>query len=173
MKAKREITKEELKEILELHKLWVIGDPKGVRANLSGANLSGADLRNAYLRGANLSGATGMITPSEYLSKHFERCNKGYLAYKTFGDVFPSPSRWSIKPGEILTETVNPNRADKCGCGINVAPLDWVKRNYDGDIWQVLIRWEWLADVIVPYSTDGKIRCGKVELVKVVKEAQG
>lgn len=81
MKAKREITKEELKEILELHKLWVIGDPKGVRAYLSGAYL-----RNANLSGANLSGATGMITPSEYLSKHFERCNKGYLAYKTFGD---------------------------------------------------------------------------------------
>ena len=57
MKAKREITKEELKEILELHKLWVIGDPKGVRANLSGADLRNANLSGAYLSGANLSGA--------------------------------------------------------------------------------------------------------------------
>lgn len=173
MKAKRKITKEELKEILELHRLWVIGDPKGVRADLSYANLSCANLSCANLRDADLSGATGLITPSEYLSKHFERCNKGYLAYKTFGGEFPSLSIWLIKPGEILAETVNPNRTDECGCGINVAPQDWVKRNYNGDIWQVLIRWEWLADVIVPYNTDGKIRCGKVELVKVVKEAQG
>lgn len=30
----------------------------------------------------------------------------------------------------------------------------------------------WLADVVVPYNTDGKIRCGKAELVKIVKEAQ-
>ena len=26
----------------------------------------------------------------------------------------------------------------------------------------------WFADVVVPYNTDGKIRCGKVELVKIV-----
>jgi len=65
---------------------------------------------------------------------------------------------------------VNANRTDVCGCGINVAPLEWVKRNYKGVIWKVLIRWEWLAGVCVPYNTDGKIRCERVELVEVVEK---
>jgi hypothetical protein len=45
------------KEILKPHTLWLQGDPKGVRANLSRANLSGADLSGADLSWANLSGA--------------------------------------------------------------------------------------------------------------------
>jgi uncharacterized protein YjbI with pentapeptide repeats len=51
-----------IKEILALHQLWINGDSKGIRANLSkadlsGAYLNGADLSGAYLNGANLSGA--------------------------------------------------------------------------------------------------------------------
>ena len=133
-----------------------------------GADLSYADLSSANLYGAGLSGTKGLVIPSEYIAQHFERVKDGYIGYKTFGGVFSPPDRWAIKPGEIITETVNPNRTDNCGSGINIAPLDWVKGHYQGDIWQVLIRWEWLADVIVPYNTDGKIRCGKVELVKIV-----
>jgi hypothetical protein len=48
----------------------------------------------------------------------------------------------------------------------------WIKDNYDGDIWKtwkVLIRWEWLAGVIVPYNTDGKIRCERCELLEIVE----
>ena len=56
------ITKEELKEILRLHSLWLEDKEKGVRANLSEtdlswANLRGADLSGAGFSGANLSGA--------------------------------------------------------------------------------------------------------------------
>ncbi len=49
-------TKEELNDILRLHKLWLNDDENGVRANLSEANLSGAYLSGAKLSGANLSG---------------------------------------------------------------------------------------------------------------------
>ena len=58
-------TTKQLTEILRLHNLWLIGDPAGVRANLSSANLrsedlscanlSCADLRSANLRSADLS----------------------------------------------------------------------------------------------------------------------
>jgi uncharacterized protein YjbI with pentapeptide repeats len=56
------ITKEELNEILENHKLWSQDHNTGKRANLSGmdlsgANLMGADLEEANLMGANLMGA--------------------------------------------------------------------------------------------------------------------
>ena len=54
--AKR-ITQEELEVFLRKHKLWIEGDPKGERADLSGANLSGADLWRADLSGADLRGA--------------------------------------------------------------------------------------------------------------------
>ena len=60
-------TLDELREILRLHKAWVLGETGGSRANLgladlsranlSGANLSRADLSLANLSGANLSGA--------------------------------------------------------------------------------------------------------------------
>jgi hypothetical protein len=61
------MTKEELKVILNNHKLWLDEKEEGVRAylryanlryvNLEGADLRDADLRDADLRYANLSGA--------------------------------------------------------------------------------------------------------------------
>ena len=48
---------EQLKEILDNHKMWLAGKEGGKRADLSGANLRGADLRGANLRGADLRGA--------------------------------------------------------------------------------------------------------------------
>ena len=53
----KKITREELDEVLRKHKLWLIGDPEGERANLYGADLCEANLREANLREANLSGA--------------------------------------------------------------------------------------------------------------------
>ena len=53
----RTITKTELAEILEKHKLWRWKKAGGKRADLSEADLHGADLRCADLRCANLSGA--------------------------------------------------------------------------------------------------------------------
>ena len=48
------MTKEELREVLRLHKLWLDGDKNGERADLRWDDLQGADLRGADLRGANL-----------------------------------------------------------------------------------------------------------------------
>lgn len=49
--------KEELNNILELHKKWLNDKKEGERADLRYANLQGADLQGADLRGANLRGA--------------------------------------------------------------------------------------------------------------------
>ena len=104
------------------------------------------------------------------MDSHFEKTKDGYIVYKTFGGMFAPNKSWEIKKGSIITEVVNANRTNDCGCGINVAPLEWVKSNYKGEIWKVLIRWEWLVGVIVPYNTDGKIRCERCELVEIVEE---
>ena len=53
----KKITQEELQQFLRKHKLWLIGDPNGKRADLRGANLRGADLYGANLYGADLYGA--------------------------------------------------------------------------------------------------------------------
>ena len=53
----KKITKIQLAEILKKHKLWLVDDDNGERADLSRANLSRADLSRANLFRANLSGA--------------------------------------------------------------------------------------------------------------------
>ena len=50
-------TNNELRKIIANHKSWILGDPNGKRADLSGANLRWADLSWANLSGADLSGA--------------------------------------------------------------------------------------------------------------------
>ena len=180
------MTAEKLAEILEKHKFYLDGKEGGERANLSDANLSGANLSRANLSGANLSdanlsganlsradlsGAKGLLSTVNFLEAHFERTADGYIAYKTFNSVYHAPEKWKIEPGATIEENVNFTRAQECGCGINVAPLDWVKKSYgkNSEIWKVLIRWEWLCGVCVPYMSDGKIRCERVELLEVVK----
>ena len=53
----KEITRDELNEILRKHNLWLKGDFNGARADLYRAELRGANLNGADLRGANLNGA--------------------------------------------------------------------------------------------------------------------
>jgi uncharacterized protein YjbI with pentapeptide repeats len=87
---------DELKTILEQHKLW-LEDEGGARANLQGADLRGADLRGADLRDADLDysclplwcGSKGMIVDKRIASQiaaHFcvlECDDAGYLAART------------------------------------------------------------------------------------------
>lgn len=159
------MTAEKLKEVLEAHRKWLKGEEGGVRANLTRADLTGADLT-----GANLSRAKGLSLASDILSDLFKVTKDGIIAYKIFGAQYGIPESWKLEPGAVITENVNHCRTNDCGCGINVATLDWLKKTYHGEIWEVLIRWEWLPDVCVPYVTSGKIRCGKCELVKVVEK---
>ncbi len=54
----REVSEDELTQILAAHKTWLETDGKeGERADLFRANLQGADLRRANLQGASLVGA--------------------------------------------------------------------------------------------------------------------
>lgn len=161
--------KETLAEIVERHKKWLNDENGGIRANLRNADLSWANLRNANLRNANLSGADlrdvdlsgakGLVDAIDYMAAHFKRTKDGYIVYKAFGGTC------AVGAGEIIAEVCNPSRTDACGCGINVAPIDWVQEHYDGDIYKLLIRWEWLPGVVVPYNTDGKIRCSRAQII--------
>lgn len=140
-------------------------------ADLSWADLSGADLRDADLRDADLSRTVGLIDPIDYLNKNFDKTSKGYIAYKVFGMYKTPPATWNITKKSIIKEVVNPSRTNDCGCGINISTKEWIKKK-DPEIkkvWKVLIKWEWLSNVVVPYNTDGKIRCGRIMLLEEVE----
>ena len=139
------------------------------RADLSDANLSGANLSGADLRRANLSESQGLLDAINYMEAHFERTDEGYIVYKTFGENYSAPESWKIEPGSIIEETANCNRTMECGCGINVVPLAWVKKHGSYRPYKLLIRWEWLPGVVVPYNTDGKIRCSKAQILEAVE----
>ena len=104
-----------------------------------------------------------------YMEANFERTDEGYIVYKSFNSNYTAPDRWKIEPGEVIEEVANPNRTYECGCGINVAPLEWVRRDNPEQPYKLLIRWEWLAGVVVPYNTDGKIRCSRAEIIGAVE----
>ena len=160
----------ELIRVLGEHDRWVKAEGGG-RAYLRGADLSGADLRRADLRRADLSGATGLLCAADYLAENLERTDAGYIVYKSFGKHYSSPKRWVIERGQILNEVCNPLSTFNCACGINVATKDWPGLS-DKGVWRALIRWEWLADVVVPYNTDGKFRCGRIELLEPLDDAE-
>jgi hypothetical protein len=138
-------------------------------ANLSSANLSGANLLNAKLLSADLSGAVGLVVASDWL-RQFDRDNDGnIICYKTFNYVFASPDTWTVAAQAVVTEVVNQNPTDACGCGVNVATLSWCERNFNScrtEIWRCVIPREYECTIVVPYNTDGKFRVGGVRLIK-------
>ena len=128
-----------------------------------------ANLSNADLRGADLSGSQGLLDAINYMEANFERTDEGYIVYKIFNENCSAPEAWKIEPGEIIEETVNCDRTIEYGCGINVAPLELVKKYGCNQPYKLLIRWEWLPGVVVPYNTDGKIRCSKAQILEAVE----
>jgi len=175
------MNKQDLQKILDDHLKWRRDEDGGSLADLSGADLSDAnlidanliraDLSGANLRGADLSGAKGLKTAKDYLSQ-FERTKNGIYVYKTFGAYNTPPDYWTIKHKSFIEEVVNPDRCTECGSGVNFATLDWIKNDESASklpVWKCLIHWEDMADVVVPFGTDGKARCARLQLIEVVK----
>ena len=73
------MTKEELKVILNNHKLWLGGKEEGVCADLEGANLEGANLSGAYLKGTILP--EGFKGTDQHT--RFYGCNQTTTLYKS------------------------------------------------------------------------------------------
>ena len=145
-------------------------------ANLSRANLSRSDMRGAKLsrsdmRGANLSQVNGLLNPIDYIKENFETTTEGIICYKTFSEHYTPPSSWIISPGSVIEEVVNYLPNCDCASGVNVATLDWVKRQTCGAIWKCLVKWEWLPGIVVPYNTDGKIRAARVQLIEQIERS--
>ena len=145
-----------------------LSDASLTDADLNDANLTGADLYGANLKGANLSQSKDLLMASEWLKQKFKFNKKGYIVYKAEGNpIYQPPNCW--KNSKFITEIPNPLRSQDCGCGVNFGTIDWIKNNYNitpnGEtrIRRMYLHWEDLADVVVPYNTDGKARCARLE----------
>ena len=144
-------------------------------ANLTKTNLTGSNLENADLIYAKLKNVKGSITTKDYMKNNFkfDKERNGYIVYKTFGSIYDPPKYWNIKENSIIEENCTMDRRYECGRGINCSNLDWV-RNYNKKhknlpIWKMLIKRKWLKGVVVPYITDGKIRCNKAQLLNIIE----
>ena len=189
------LSKEQLNDILEKHKRLLLSCADGTRADLTradlrdadlrdadltGANLTRADLRDADLTradltradliGANLSRVKGLLNTIEFMEAHFDRTSEGWIVYKDFGYYNAPPAEWKIEAGSIINENVNACRSNDCGCGINVAPINWIINDHNPrKVWKCLIKFEWACGIVVPYNTDGKIRCERVRLLEEIE----
>ena len=179
---------DKLTTILAKHLDWLNGKKGGKRANLQYADLQGADLQDANLQGANLmrtnlqdanlqdanlSGATGLLFAPGWLADNFATDQLGVIVYKAIGNTdYSVPSYWDIQPGQFITEIVAPSPTQDCGCGINFATPAWLIKEYgrkpNTAFWKCRIHWIDLASVVVPYNTDGKARCGRLQLLETI-----
>ena len=180
------INGKQLSDILESHKKWLLDIDGGERADLryadlSSANLSFANLRSANLRSAdlsfanlssaNLSQSKGLLKAREWIAENFKKTRKGFVVYKKIGNTtYDKPKSWSIEVGAFLEDVVNPHPTEDCGCGVNFGTRQWCENNYSAaDLWECLILFEDAPDIVVPYNTDGKARCGRLQLIKKIK----
>lgn len=139
-------------------------------ADLRGSNLSGSNLRKANLHRTNLTGVAGLLNPAKWIAENFETDDSGVIVYKRIGNAqYDMPNSWVIEPSSFITEVCNPLPTVDCGCGVNFATHKWCENNYVfADLWECRINWIDLAGLVVPYNTDGKARCGRLELLRVV-----
>ena len=142
-----------------------------INADFTNADLTNADLTNAYLTDAIMDNCKGLIEPIKYLDETFEKEECGYIVYKTFNSQYSAPKSWKIEEkSEIIENDIETDRRKVCGPGINVATKKWVSDHYPyNQIWKCLLKnedAENLKNTVVPYATDGKIRCRKLTILE-------
>jgi len=92
-----------------------------------------------------------------------------FIAYKTFCECYDAPPKWVIKENNIIIEKVNINIHKKCGYGINMGTLKWIKKNTDNEIWKVKVFFDYDTEIVIPVYSTGKIRVNKCQLIKIIR----
>ena len=145
--------KEELKEILRLHQLWVVGAEGGERAdlrdaNLTGANLTGADLTSAYLTSADLWDANLMDAHGNMREIKSIQCDMWQVVY-TAEVMQIGCQRHSITDWWAFDDA----RIER----MHSAALEWWRR------WKPLLMAIIAASPAVPTGHEAALRGGKGE----------
>ena len=122
----RKISKEELKTILEKHKLWLRQEDGGEKANLSGSDLSGSDLSGSDLSGSDLSGSDLRWSNLSWSNLSGSNLSESDLSGS---DLSGSNLRWSNLSGSNLSESdlsgSNLSESDLSGSDLSGSNLRW------------------------------------------------
>lgn len=151
------------------------------RACFYGADLTGAILPHASINAADFRQTKGLLNDYEWLNQNLASTDEGYIAYKIFGvcthTVFSRCAECDhtipgLSPGQTMSEITDPTRTVLMGAGVEVGTREWADSQQPygspGEVWKVLIRWKWAAGIVVPYHTDGRFRCPKIEFLRYV-----
>ena len=166
------ITETELKIVLKKHTLWLMNDPNGVRADLSGADLSGADLSRANLSWANLSRADlsrADLSGADLSRANLSRANLSEADLSGADLSRANLSRANLSEADLSEADLS--RANLSGAkNVNV-PLTCpekgsfigfkkVRGNY-------IVELEILADAMRSSAAGRKCRCSKAKVVSI------
>lgn len=123
-------------------------------------------------RDHNFSGSPGMFdSATGFLLANFKRDpdGRGLIVYKAIGNTdYPAPSYWKIEPGSVIEEVVDLNRDQTCSFGVNFGTQNYLEDYHGEQLWECLLKWEDLADTVVPVRSDGKCRCHRLTLLRTV-----
>ena len=122
------MTREEINEILKLHRKWLMYEVDGKRADLSGANLSKMDLSRINLRQANLNEANLYRT-------NLSNANLKWVIFQdadlSWANLSKADLRWASLNGADLNkadlEGADLSGADLRGADLNGANLKNIK----------------------------------------------
>ena len=181
------ITEAELKIVLKKHTLWLINDPNGVRANLSGAdlsraNLNWADLSRANLSRANLSGANlsrANLSGADLSSANLNWANLS-MANLSMADLSMADLNWADLSGANLS-MANLSMADLSMADLNWADLSGAKNvnvpltcpekgsfiGFKKVRGNYIVELEILADAMRSSAAGRKCRCSKAKVVSI------
>ena len=115
----REITKQELEEILEKHLKWLKGEKGGERANLSYVNLSYADLSFVNLSYADLSNAN--LFNANLFNANLSNANLSYanLSYANLSYInLVNADLPNVDLSSANLDSARLNDSEKCRLGI-------------------------------------------------------
>ena len=183
-----EMNKEQLQEILDKHKKWLLDESGGERADLTravlrGAYLRGADLTRAVLRwadlrwadltgadlrGADLRGAKGLVKlmgvePGNVYWKRFNAGlnNNGYQFFIGL-NTLPDGEEFAADERELCSYP-----------GFHFASRSWCSVNYPDRPLEARVLIPEGAQVNEPWATDGKASADKIEILQVFDTTTG
>lgn len=187
----RSISKEELNNILEKHKMWLDNKPGGERADLYKADLSGADLYKVNLRGANLHRAnlgganlgganlyeSGLIRANLIGANLYEAdLSEAYLNGADLSEA--NLSRAYLYKADLLYADLrgaNLSGADLREANLSEAKLDWPLACPEKDSFigykkcrdNLIVKLEIPEDALRSSATTRKCRCSKAKVLSI------
>ena len=181
MDSFRNISRDELNNILKKHTMWLDNEPGGERANLREANLSGACLIGAHLREADLSGACligAHLREADLKLSNLSRANLGW-AKLCGADLREANLSGAFLIGANLSGAcligANLSRANLRGANLYKAKLDWPlvcpeKGSFAGYKKcrnNLIVKLEIPEDALRSSATTTKCRCSKAKVISI------